>query len=197
MSKKTDPVEPDLDDLIDEAQAGWHDVPIMLDGSRRDEWNQAVKAAMQPDRDVPDGSFAAKSPAAVAQKRVDALKAELRLKILTVRIFQMPGTEWAALKAKHGPRKNNKLDEQHGYNREAVARLALVSYGKRARNVGTDAERVEDISSSQWTRILGKAGGGDLEALEWAVIGVNQLVGQAFVGALVKGSPATSSSAGK
>ena len=182
----------DLDDLLEEATPGWEDVHILLDGARRDEWNRLVQASLTPDPEGDDGSFAAKSPRVRAEEQLAALKDELRSKVLTIRVLQMPGTEWAALKAQHKPRKDNQKDAGQGYNIEAVAHMALVKYGKRVRG-----EKLEPVSAGQWQKIFEKAGGGDLQTLEYAVIGVNQLIGQQFVGALVKGSPATSSSAGK
>lgn len=190
----TDHTDPDLDDLLDEATPGYEDVHILLDGARRDEWNHLVQASIAPEPEGgdPDARFGAKSGRARAEEQLQALKDELRAKVLTIRVIQMPGTAWAALKAKHKPRKDNARDASQGYNIEAVARESLLKYGKRVRG-----EQLEDITSGQWGKILEKAGGGDLQTLEYAVIGVNQLIGQQFVGALVKGSPATSSSAGK
>ena len=175
---------PDLDDLLDGASPGWEDVHILLDGARRDEWNRLVQVSLTSGTEGadPDGSFGVKSPRARAEEQLAALKDELRSKVLTVRVFQMPGTEWARLKAEHKPRKDNARDAGQGYNIEAVARMALVKYGKRVRG-----GNLEDVSAGQWGKIFEKAGGGDLQTLEYAVIGVNQLIGQQFVGALVKG----------
>ena len=195
----TDFDEPDLDDLLEEATPGYEDVHLMLDGKRRAEWNHLVQASMavDPPEGDPDARFGAKSARARAEEQLQALKQELRSKVITIRVLQMPGTAWAALKAKHKPRKDNALDARQGYNVEAAARQALLTHGKRVRGAGTDNERLEDISAGQWSKMLEKAGGGDLQTLEFAVMGVNQLIGQNFVGALVKGSPATSNSAGK
>lgn len=189
----------DLDDLLEAATPGWEDVHLMLDAARREEWNHLVQAsvAVDPPEGDPDARFGAKSPRAQAEKLLAALKQELQSKILTIRVMQMPGTEWAALKAKHKPRKDNPLDAAYGhYNIEAVAREALVKYGKRVRRDGDDVT-LEPVSAGQWGKIFEKVGGGDFQTLIMATIGVNQLIGQTFVGALVKGSPATSNYAGK
>lgn len=182
----------DLDDLLDEATPAFEDVRLCLDGARRAEWNALAEQAMQKDDAEPDDRMAAPSKSSLARKQLEVLAEELRDRMLTIRVFQMPGTQWAALKAKHKPRKDDKLDEHHGYNVEAVARASFLSHGKRV--VG---DKVEDISAGQWSKILDTIGGGDFQTLIFAAIGVNQLAGQMFVGALVKGSPATSSSAGK
>lgn len=182
----------DLDDLLDQATPASEDVRICLDGARRAEWNALAEAAMQPASDDTDGRMAAPSRASKAKKDLEALAEELRERLLTIRIEAMPGTDWAELKAKHKPRKDNTADAGQGYNIEAVAREALISHGKRV--VG---DKVEPITVAQWQKLLDKIGGGDFQMLIYAAIGVNQLVGQQFVGALVKGSPATSNSAGK
>jgi hypothetical protein len=183
----------DLDSLLDEATPAFEDVRICLDGARRAEWNALAEVAMgRDDAAGSDARMAAPSPAAVARKKLDALADELRERMLTIRVFALPGTQWASLKGKYAPRKGDKYDEQNGFNIEAVARQALISHGKRV--VG---DRVEDITAAQWSKILEKIGGGDFQTLIFAVIGVNQLAGQMFVGQLVKGSPATSNSAGK
>ncbi|MGC5078457.1 hypothetical protein [Agrococcus sp. DT81.2] len=180
----------DLDALLDEATPAFEDVRICLDGARRAEWNALAEQAMS--KDDADGRLGAKSPAAVAKKKLDALADELRERMLTIRVFAVPGTQWAALKSKNPPRKGDRQDEAQGYNLEAVARQALITHGKRV-----SGDKVEDINAGQWGKILEKIGGGDFQTLIYAVIGVNQLVGQQFVGLLVKGSPATSNSAGK
>lgn len=185
--------EPDLDDLLSGASKATEDVHVMLDGARRAEWNALVLQANSDQAQAdPDGRMAAPSAARRAQKQLDALREDLRSKVLTIRVTQMPGTEWAALKAKHKPRKGNLRDENMGYSLEAVSRESLMKYGKRVRG-----EVEEPISAGQWQKILDAAGGGDLQTLEYTVLGLNQLAGQAFVGQLVKGSPATSNSAGK
>ena len=183
----------DLDSLLDEATPAFEDVRICLDGARRAEWNALTEQAMQrDDAEGADGRMAAPSKSALARKQLDALADELRERLLTIRIYAVPGTKWAALKGKHRPRKDNAQDASQGYNIEAVAREALVESGKRV-----NGDKVEDISAGQWGKLLDKVGGGDFQTLVYATIGVNQLIGQQFVGALVKGSPATSNSAGK
>jgi hypothetical protein len=185
--------EPDLDELLASATKATEDVYLMLDGKRRDEWNQLVLAAAQAEpTGSGDGRMAAPSKAKQAQKKLDALRQELRSKVLTIRITEMQGTAWAALKAKHKPRKGNLRDENLGYNLEAVTRESLITHGARIRN-----GEAEPIPVGKWQQILDAAGGGDLQTLELTVLGLNQLVGQQFVGQLVKGSPATSNSAGK
>lgn len=183
----------DLDSLLDEATPAFEDVRICLDGARRAEWNALAEQAMQKDdAEDADGRMAAPSKSSLARKQLDALAEELRERMLTIRIVAMPGTGWAALKGKHKPRKDNPQDTTQGYNIEAVAREALLGHGKRV-----NGDKVEDISAGQWGKILEKIGGGDFQTLVYATVGVNQLLGQQFVGALVKGSPATSNSAGK
>lgn len=183
----------DLDDLLDEATPAFEDVRICLDGARRAEWNALTEAAhARDDVEDADARLGAPSPAAIAREKLDALAEELRGRMLTIRIFAMPGSGWATLKGKHKPRKDNPTDATQGYNIEAVAREALIGHGKRL-----NGDKVEDVTAGQWGKILDKIGGGDFQTLIYATIGVNQLVGQQFVGQLVKGSPAISSYAGK
>lgn len=183
----------DLDAILDEAKPAFETVHIYLDGERRAEWNALVLAAKQGiDQAETDGRLGARSPAAQALKSIEKMKAELQGKVISIRVEQMPGTRWAALKAKHQPRKNDVRDQQQGYNCEAVAKESLLTYGKRVKG-----DKVAPITAAQWQKIWDKAGGGDWDTLIWAVIGVNQLAGQMFVSQLVKGSPATSNSAGK
>lgn len=183
----------DLDALLDAATPAQEDVQICLDGARRREWNELVTAAMQPDTEGdPERRFGSKSTAASARERLEVLAAELRSRLLTIRVTAMPGTQWSALKAQHKPREGNAQDQAMGFNIEAVARKALLTHGHRLRG-----DEVSAISAGQWSKILDKIGGGDLQTLVFTVVGVNQLVGQQFVGQLVKGSPATSNSAGK
>lgn len=182
----------DLDALLDEATPAFEDVRICLDGARRAEWNALTEAATSRVVEDAGDRLGAPSSAEIAQKKLDALAEELRGRLLTIRIYAVPGSKWAALKGKHKPRKDNTMDAAQGYNVEAVAREALVEAGKRL-----NGDKVEDISAGQWGKILDKVGGGDFQTLIFATVAVNQLIGQQFVGALVKGSPATSSSAGK
>mgnify|MGYP006189949335 CR=1 FL=1 len=182
----------DLDSLLDEATPAFEDVRVCLDGARRAEWNALTEAAMRREAEDAGDRLGAPSSAEVARKQLDALADELRERLLTIRIYAVPGSKWAALKGKHKPRKDNAQDASQGYNIEAVAREALIESGKRV-----NGDKVEDISAGQWSKLLDKIGGGDFQTLIYATIGVNQLIGQQFVGALVKGSPATSNSAGK
>lgn len=180
----------DLDDLLDTATPASQDVNLCLDGGRQVERDALMKAALQAE----DGGerLGAKSSATKARQALAKLDAELRDRLLTIRVFALEGTEWAALKAKHKPRDGNAQDRAQGFNIEAVSRAALLRAGKRV--VG---DSLRDVTPGQWEKLFKKISGGDFETLIYATFGVNQLGSQAMTAALVKGSPATSNSAGK
>lgn len=179
----------DLDDLLDTATPASQDVNLCLDGGRQVERDALMKAALQADEGERLG---AKSSATKARQALEKLDAELRDRLLTIRVFALEGTEWAALKAKHKPRDGNAQDRAQGFNIEAVSRQALLKAGKRV--VG---DALKDVTAGQWEKLFKKISGGDFETLIYATFGVNQLGSQAMTAALVKGSPATSNSAGK
>lgn len=179
----------DLDALLDTATPASQDVNLCLDGARQVERDALMRAAMATSE---GDRLGAKSAATKAHAALAKLDAELRDRLLTIRVFALEGTEWAALKAKHKPRDGNVQDRNQGFNIEAVARAALLRAGKRV--VG---DTLKDVTPGQWEKLFKKISGGDFDTLIYATFGVNQLGSQAMTAALVKGSPATSSSAGK
>lgn len=171
----------DLDDLLDGATPQSTDVSLSMDGAlsaQRDALIREARALPEEEEDLRAGQ---KPRVVQIREELEALDQRMAERILTIRITQMPGSEWASLKAQHPVREKNALDKSAGFNVEAVARKALLKYGERVTDEGT-----APISSGQWQKIFDRISGGEFDSLVMQVLGLNQLNAQVTTERLLK-----------
>lgn len=181
-----------LDELLDSASPQSSDVSISLDGALAAERDRLVAEAHAAIKNAGNDDRLGQKPRAVElTEQVQELEAQLRDRLITIRITQMPGSAWAALKAQHPVGKSpGPYDKAQGYNVEAVARKALMSHG--ARVVGDETEK---LTAAQWQKLFDTVSGGDFQNLILETLNVNQLKSQITVANLSKGSRRTTDSA--
>lgn len=169
-----------LDDLLDGATPQSTDVSLSLDGELSAQRDALIREArgLSEQEDVRAGQ---KPRVVQIREELEELDQRMAERVLTLRITQMPGTEWSSLKAQHPMRDKNALDKSAGFNIEAVARKALVKYGARVTDAGT-----ESVSAAQWQKIFDRISGGDLDSLMMSVLGLNQLNAQVTTERLLK-----------
>lgn len=183
-----------LDDLLDEAKPHTSTLQICVDGSlsaQRDALAAQLKEEVRTGKKSADDREGAKPHAQVLLEQLHELEDQIRSRIITIKLTQMPGSQWAALKLQHPVRPHSsQYDKAQGFDTDAVARAALLTHAVR---VSGDDE--VPVSKEQWDRLLEKVSGGDYERLTLGVLGVNQLASQMAVANVSKGSRRTSDSA--
>lgn len=183
----------DFDDLLDSATPLTKDVDIYIDGglvAERDRLLQQFRDAKDD-----DDARAGQKPFAVrVQEELEELQARMADRVLTIRIWQMPGTAWASLKGRFPLKakrdENSSMDLTVGFNTEAVARHALLKSAKRVKDDG----ETEALTSAQWSKLFDTISGGDFDRLIVETININQLVGQAQTEQVLKASRRTGGS---
>lgn len=181
----------DFDALLDEATHPFEDVEICLAGQFQVERDRLLRESKIDDGDDRLGQ---KSKAVRIADKLKALQDKIADRMVTIRVYRLPGSEWAALKIKHPMTKTpGPYDKALGFNTEAVAKVALLNYGKRVEGDG-ESEVEYPISAGQWSKILEKSSGGDVRQLLDTMVGINELTNRAEVERLGKGSRRTSAS---
>jgi hypothetical protein len=181
----------DFDALLDEATHPFEDVEICLAGQFQVERDRLIRESKVDDGDDRLGQ---KSKQVRIAEELKALQEKIADRMVTIRVYRLPGSEWAALKIKHPITKTpGQYDKVLGFNSEAVCKMALLNYGKRVETVD-EVETEHAISAGQWSKILDKSSGGDVRQLFDTMVGINELTNRAEVERLGKGSRRTSAS---
>jgi len=93
----------------------------------------------------PDPRLTGSSPADDAQKELDELEASAGDSIITLRFTQLRGSDWSALTSQHPPRPYVPIDEDCGYNFDAVAAHAARFVDKSGRHYAVRIENGEEF----------------------------------------------------
>lgn len=175
----------DFDALLDEATHPFEDVEICLAGQFQVERDRLLRESKVDDGDDRLGQ---KSKAVRIAEELKALQEKIADRMVTIRVYRLPGDAWAALKLKHPVTKTPGVyDKMMGFNSEAVCKVALLEHGKRV-DVVDEVETEHAISAGQWSKIFEKSSGGDIKLLFDTVVGLNELSNRAEVERLGKGS---------
>lgn len=191
----------DFDDLLDAASPLTKDVPLYLDGALVAERDRILREYDElRAQKKNDGRAGQQSPVVQKAEELQAVMEKMQSRVLTIRMTQMPGTAWVALKNKYPlrPKKPGRpepgefthQDMQLGFKVEAAVRQYLLKFAGRV----LDDDTVEELTTSQWTKLFDKVSGGDLERLMMEAVDLNQLEGQAHAEELLKASRRTEGS---
>ena len=172
------------------------DQPVVLDGvvAAERERLEAELASV----DHGDQRMGVASEADKIQEQLDALADDDSTEI--IRIFRMPGRDWANLTSKCPVRVDVPIDRHYGYNYDAACEAAL-RY-RDPKTGATYAFRLEDgnpveFTDDEWQELLSVLSGNEYAKLRDRVWELNEYEPEQRLNALVKGSGAASRSVNK
>lgn len=161
-----------LDDILDDADFAYRDVPVCLKRSARSRWEEAqakllemvelIEATRGADGKImaTAGRLAAKEDLA---RQVRALEEEIAENTVTFHVVGMPFPEYNAIMVDHPPREGNLVDRALGYNvatfHPAVVRASI---------------RDPQMSDAQWAKLIVNLSDGDFDRLANAANDVNR-----------------------
>lgn len=114
----------DAVELIKSAKRAERTVPICTRGdlvAGHEELNRQLDTASRTGK----GSLAGNQVAIEAAAAIERLEAEMADSVVEIRLRALPRKSWAAMVAKHSPRKDNETDARAGYNVDEFAAAAL------------------------------------------------------------------------
>jgi hypothetical protein len=173
------------------------DQPIILDRAISEE-RERLEAGLETADAEP--RLAAKTPAEEIQERLDELAEQAEPSTETIRVYRLPGRDWAFLTSSCPPRVGVAVDKVYGYNVDAVIEASLRYRDPKTK--ATYAFRLEDeqpveITDAEWTDLFSIISGREYGLLRDAVYMLNEYEPQERLNALVKGSGAASRSVSK
>ncbi|MDR6574359.1 hypothetical protein J2X60_003018 [Curtobacterium sp. 320] len=130
-----------------------------------------LEAQLEAEKQRPqDGRLAKKSPIAVLQEQIDAVKAEYIDTLVDLKFTRMEGTGWNDLTIINPPREDSLPDKLiFGYNIHAVTRAAAVVSGVL---IEDDQER--ELTQEQWDDLFVLLSGKDNEKIANAIYALNE-----------------------
>jgi hypothetical protein len=177
---------------LDKASFRYEDVDVCLDGElsvERDRLYKELEAAAN----APRVTLGAPPAVAAVQEQIDALEAEMRDDIVTLRFRALSFDRWNGIIALEPPREGVTLDARKGYNIVNATKRGAEASGW-VYDSATDA--VESIALDEWKDLWEKLSGGDFDRIWGAVTRLNETDGWAGVGFLKKDSTKTPDSTG-
>lgn len=160
------------------------DQAVILDGTVSAE-REALEAELEAD--TGDERMGVVSNADKARERLDEIAGDDSS--VTIRVFRMPGRDWANLTSKCPARLDVPMDKHYGYNYDAVCEAAL-----RYREPSGEAFafRLEDgepvgISDEEWSQLVSVLSGNEYAKLRDIVWELNEFEPEQRLQALVKG----------
>jgi hypothetical protein len=171
------------------------DQPVVLDGVVAAE-RERLESELESVDDDP--RMGVKSKADEIRETLDDLAGDDSTE--TIRIFRMPGRDWANLTSKCPVRADVPIDRHYGYNYDAACEAAL-RY-RDPKTGATYAFRLEDdtpveITDAEWADLLSVLSGNEYAKLRDRVWELNEYEPEQRLNALVKGSGAASRSVNK
>jgi len=160
------------------------DQAVILDGAVSAE-RERLEAALESTTEDP--RMGVKSKADEIQERLDELASDDSG--VTIRVFRIPGRDWAVLTSKCPVRPDVPIDRHYGYNYDAVCEAAL-----RYRDPSGEAFafRLEDgepveITDDEWSQLVSVLSGNEYAKLRDIVWSLNEFEPEQRLQALVKG----------
>jgi hypothetical protein len=192
------------------------DVPVCLNGAlsmKRDDLHkqlqEAVRSAGEAKRataaderlaaptgrpEPADNRLGQPTPLDALLEEIQAVEAEMRDQIITLRFTTLPTDQYEMLKVGAPARSTAADDQIRGYNVHTVTKEAAALSGVLVEDSEDGSERVEEIDAEEWADLWQKLSSGDFDRIKYTIINLNETNGHAGVEYLKKGSSRTRSS---
>lgn len=122
-----------------------------------------------------DARLGLKSAADEAREALVELEASAGEGMIVLRFTQLPGHRWAEITGKHLPRVGNLIDENHGYNYDAVTdeAAAFVDTVGKAYGVRLEDDAEIPLSEDEWAELRDAVSGHEVSSIRNAIWGLN------------------------
>ena len=144
---------------LDKASFRYEDVDVCLNGELAGQRDALLEKMAEP-VEVRVGL----NPHREVQAELDAMVAEMREQLVTLRFRTLSFDKWNTLIAKHPPREGLPLDSRKGYNVVAVTKEAAQHSGWLV-----EGGEPESIAADEWAELWANMSGGDFDRI-WGVI---------------------------